>query len=86
MSSDESTQEANVTLPLTSAELDRIRAAAQDAGQTPEQWMARVLRTESRRAQIAAYEGPDSHTQARMAAADHETEAMLTEAAMRDER
>jgi hypothetical protein len=86
MSGNEPAPEAHVTLPLTTAEIARINAAAQHAGLTPEVWMARVLRRESRRAQIAAYEGPDSQTQAWMAAADRETEAMLTEAAMRDER
>lgn len=86
MSGNKPASEAHVTLPLTAADMDRINIAAQHAGLTPEVWMARVLRRESRRAQIAAYEGPDPDTQAWMAVAAQDTAAMFEETASADER
>lgn len=73
-----------VTVRLTDAEKERISAAATAAGMKPGPWMAQELRRSARRAQIAAYTGPDPDTRQWQELADESADAMMAFTARTD--
>lgn len=67
----------NVTVRLEQPVKRLIADAAAAAGMKPGPWMAQALRREARRAQIAAYAGPDPDTRAWQDDAAEAADAMM---------